>query len=66
MDDKIVWIINDDMVSQFAMEYKIGQSWPTYKVIGFYAVLEALTQINQCLETKLTCEHNIIGPRIAR
>lgn len=38
MDDKIVWIINDDMVSQFAMEYKIGQSWPTYKVIGFYAV----------------------------
>lgn len=60
MNERIVWIIDDDMVSQFAMKYKIGQSCPTYKVIGFYTVEEALTSIKECLETKIGLPNKIL------
>ncbi|MCM4166602.1 Cyclic di-GMP phosphodiesterase response regulator RpfG [Arenibacter antarcticus] len=52
MEGNTVWIIDDDMVSQFAMTYKIEQSYPNYQVVGFYTVEEALTMIKACAETQ--------------
>ncbi|WP_026809928.1 response regulator [Arenibacter latericius] len=52
MEENTVWIIDDDMVSQFAMVYKIEQSYPNNRVIGFYTVEEALTMIKESSETQ--------------
>lgn len=45
-----MWIIDDDMVSQFAIKYKIEQSQPNYKVISYYSVEEALDAFRGCLK----------------
>ncbi|GGW50363.1 response regulator [Arenibacter certesii] len=52
MEGNTIWIIDDDMVSQFAMVYKIEQSYPNNRVVGFYTVEEALTMIKECAETQ--------------
>ncbi len=49
MEKGILWIIDDDMVSQFAIKYKIEQSHSSYKVISYYSVEEALDAIRACL-----------------
>ena len=60
MTGETLWIIDDDMVSQFAIKYKIGQSYPGYKVITFYTVQEALTCLRECSESKLGIPHKVI------
>lgn len=50
MDKATVWIIDDDMVSQFAIKYKIGQSYPNFHVVCFYTVEEALLALRECIE----------------
>jgi len=53
MEGKTLWIIDDDMVSQFAIKYKIGQSYPNNRVFTFYTVQEALDGIRECMENKV-------------
>lgn len=57
---QIVWIIEDDMVAQFAMKYKINQSYPNYEVISFYTVEDALIEIKTCLEAQLNIPDKLI------
>ena len=60
MEENTVWIIDDDMVSQFAMKYKIAQAYPNYQVFAFYTVEEALTMIKECAETQEGLPNKII------
>lgn len=50
MKDPMVWIIDDDMVAQFAATYKIGQSNANYRVICYDSVEDALTAIGKCID----------------
>lgn len=50
MKQGTVWIIDDDMVSQFALKYKIGQSYPNYRIVCFYTVEEAVIALKECIE----------------
>ena len=52
MEGENLWIIDDDMVSQFAMTYKIGQVHPHYNITTFYTVKEALNHLRKCWESK--------------
>lgn len=47
-----LWVIDDDMVSQFAIRYRIQQSIPNCEIIEFYSVEEALFALHKCSETK--------------
>lgn len=47
-----LWVIDDDMVSQFAIKYKIQQSIPNCQITEFYSVEEALFALKKCSETK--------------
>lgn len=60
MKEKIIWVIDDDMVSQFAMRYKIEQSYQNYLVKGFYSVEEALTAIKECLKMQKDLPNKLI------
>jgi len=60
MKGETLWIIDDDMVSQFAIKYKIGQSYPNNKVVTFYTVQEALNALEESLESKLGIPDKII------
>lgn len=60
MDKEIIWIIDDDMVSQFAIKYKIEQSCPNDQTIGFYTVEEALISIKECLLTQIGVPNKIL------
>ncbi len=51
MEGPIVWIIDEDMVAQYAATYKIEQSYPYYWVICHYTVEEALSSFYRCLES---------------
>jgi len=53
MEGETLWIIDDDMVSQFAMTYKIGQSHPSYKITTFDTVEEALDKLRKCKEGQI-------------
>lgn len=50
MKEGTVWIIDDDMVSQFALKYKIGQSYPNFQVVCFYTVEEAVIALREGIE----------------
>ena len=52
MREETLWIIDDDMVSQFAIKYKIGQSYPNNRVSTFYSVQEALDALKSCMNGK--------------
>lgn len=52
MKGPMVWIIDDDMVAQFAATYKIGQSYPDHRVICHDSIEAALTAIEQCMNGK--------------
>jgi len=60
MEGRIIWIIDDDMVSQFAMKYKIEQSYQNYQVISFYTAEEALTSIKECVETQIGLPNKLL------
>lgn len=60
MEGRIIWIIDDDMVSQFAIKYKIEQSYQNYQVISFYTVEEALTSIKECVETQIGLPNKLL------
>jgi len=60
MKERNVWIIDDDMVSQFAIKYKIEQSYPYNQVIGFYTVEEALSMIKECAEKQKGLPNKIL------
>ncbi|GGW24375.1 response regulator [Arenibacter certesii] len=51
MEVKTVWIIDDDLVSQFAMTYKIEQSNENYHVEIFNSAEKALAMIKVCEKT---------------
>lgn len=53
MEGETLWIIDDDMVSQFAMTYKIGQVHPHYNITTFYTVKEALDHLKKCRENQI-------------
>ena len=53
MKDAIVWIIDDDMVAQFAATYKIEQSNTNYRVICYDSVEDALTTIGKCVKDNI-------------
>src|SRR5680860_286183 len=48
MEKRIVWIIDDDLVSQFATNYRIGQSFKNCKVISHSSSLEGLAFLKEC------------------
>ena len=55
-----LWVIDDDMVSQFAIRYKIQQSIPNCQLIEFYSVEEALFALKKCSETKMGLPDKIL------
>ncbi|MCK0136095.1 response regulator [Arenibacter sp. S6351L] len=60
MEEGTLWIIDDDMVSQFAMTYKIGQSHPNYRITTFYSVQEALDYLQECREKQIALPHKLL------
>ena len=60
MEGKTLWIIDDDMVSQFAITYKVRQSHPHYKISTFYSVPEALNSLRKSLEGKMELPRKLI------
>jgi len=52
MKGPMVWIIDDDMVAQFAATYKIGQSCPDHRVLCHDSIEGALTAIGECMNGK--------------
>lgn len=48
MEKPIVWIIDDDLVSQFATNYKIEQSFKNCQVIGHSGPLDGLAFLREC------------------
>lgn len=60
MEERIIWIIYDDMVSQFAMKYKIEQSYQNCQVISYYTVEDALTSIKKCLEMQIGLPNKLL------
>ncbi len=49
MEKRIVWIIDDDLVSQFATNYRIEQSFKNCRVIGHSGSMEELAFLKECL-----------------
>jgi CheY-like chemotaxis protein len=60
MKVETLWIIDDDMVSQFAIKYKIGQSYPNNRVSTFYSVQESLDALRECIDGKLEFPERIL------
>jgi CheY-like chemotaxis protein len=60
MEGESIWIIDDDMVSQFAMTYKIGQSHLNYRITTFYSVQEALDNLRNCWEKQIGIPNKIL------
>jgi len=52
MKGPMVWIIDDDMVAQFAATYKIEQSYPDHRVICHDSIEGALAAIEECINGK--------------
>ena len=48
MEKRIVWTIDDDMVSQFATNYRIYQSFKNCQVICHSGPLEGLAFLREC------------------
>jgi len=49
MEKRIIWIIDDDLVSQFATNYRIEQSFENCQVIAHSGSLEGLAFLRECL-----------------
>ena len=49
MGRPIVWIIDDDLVSRFAVTYKIEQSSMDFEVIGHPDAFNGLNSLRECL-----------------
>ena len=60
MREETLWIIDDDMVSQFAIKYKIGQSYPNNRVSTFYSVQEALDALKSCMDGKIEFPQKVL------
>ncbi|SIQ14129.1 response regulator [Maribacter ulvicola] len=45
MKEKVIWVLDDDMVSQFAILYSIEQSFGNCRVVSFYNPLEVLEHL---------------------
>jgi len=50
MGRPIVWIIDDDLVSRFAVTYKIEQSSMDFEVIGHPNAFHGLNSLWECLQ----------------
>lgn len=60
MGEETLWIIDDDMVSQFAIKYKIGQAYPNNRISTYYSVEEALTALKECMDGKLEFPEKVL------
>ncbi len=50
MEEPIFWIIDDDMVSQLAKNYRFEQSSKDCRIMGHYTAFEGLTFLRTVLD----------------